>query len=166
MVICYIAVGSNLGDRAHYIQTALRKIRQIPQTRLLKVSSLIETPPEGGPVGQGPYLNGVLQVETDLFPYHLLGALQKIEHELGRVRTCLNAPRPIDLDILTYGDAMIHEEALCIPHPRMLTRRFVLEPLEQISPGMTEKVRAMTGARTARKPGKKPARGIKEKKKR
>jgi len=166
MVICYIAVGSNLGDRAHYIKTALRKIRQIPQTRLLKVSSLIETLPEGGPAGQGPYLNGVFEIETELFPYHLLGALQKIEHELGRVRTCLNAPRPIDLDILTYGDAVIKEEALCIPHPRMLTRRFVLEPLEEISPGMVKKVRAMAGTRPVKRSGKKPAPRIKGKKKR
>lgn len=166
MVICHIAVGSNLGDRAHYIKTALRKIRQIPQTRVLKVSALIETPPEGGPAGQGFYLNGVLQIETDLFPYHLLEALQKIEHELGRVRTCLNAPRPIDLDILTYGDAVIREEALCIPHPRMLTRRFVLGPLEEISPGTAEQVRAMTGTRPVKRPAKKPARGKKGKQKR
>ena len=156
MVICYIAVGSNLGDRAHYITAALRKLRQLPQTKVVRVSALIETLPEGGPSGQGSYLNGVLEIETSLFPYHLLAELQKIEYELGRVRTCLNAPRPIDLDILTYGEAVIREEALCIPHPRMLTRRFVLDPLEELAPGMTAKVCSLSApARPGKKTGRK-----------
>lgn len=141
MVISYIAVGSNLGDREYYIRSALRKIRQLPETKLRKVSSLIETEPEGGPSGQGRYLNGVVEISTGLFPYRLLQELQKIEAELGRIRSCCNAPRQIDLDILTYGEAIISEEALKIPHPRMAARLFVLEPLKEIAPDLALKMR-------------------------
>jgi len=79
-------------------------------------------------------LNAVAELETDLGPYQLLIELQGIESALGRVRSVVNGPRTIDLDILTYEDVCMREEALCIPHPRMLEREFVLVPLRQIAP--------------------------------
>ena len=133
MELIYIAVGSNLGDRRYYIETAVKKIRQLPNTKVNKVSHLIQTRPEGGPKGQGPYLNGVIEVESELFPYDLLLRLQKIEAELGRVRTVADAPRTIDLDIVMYGRMRIDERALSIPHPSALKREFVMRPLAEIS---------------------------------
>jgi 2-amino-4-hydroxy-6-hydroxymethyldihydropteridine diphosphokinase len=140
MVISYIAVGSNLGDRRYYIQAALKRLRQIAGTKVKKVSGLVETDAEGGPQGQGRYLNGVVEIETELFPYRLLAELQKIETDLGRVRLLRNGPRVIDLDILAYGTVVMQEEGLCIPHPRMFTRVFVLNPLEEIAPGQAAKL--------------------------
>jgi 2-amino-4-hydroxy-6-hydroxymethyldihydropteridine diphosphokinase len=132
MIICYIALGSNLGDRKFYIDSAIKKIRCLTNTKVNKVSSIIETVPQGGPA-QGPYLNAVLEAATELSPYLLLQELQRIEVTLGRVRTIKNAARTIDLDILIYGDIVMKEEALCIPHPRMLERDFVLVPLKEIA---------------------------------
>ncbi len=140
MVTCYIAVGSNLGDRKFNIESAIKKIRTLASTKIRKVSSIIETAPQGGPA-QGLYLNAVLETETDLTPYHLLQELQRIESMLGRVRVVVNGPRSIDLDILTYGDIRMNEEALCIPHPRMLERDFVMLPLKEIAPGLARKLR-------------------------
>lgn len=140
MVICYIALGSNLGERKLYIESAIKKIRCLANTKVSKVSSIIETVPRGGPP-QGPYLNAVLEAATELTPYQLLQELQKIELMLGRVRSVLNAPRTIDLDILTYGDICMKEEALCIPHPRMMERDFVLIPLKEIAPELIQKLR-------------------------
>ena len=140
MVICYIAVGSNLGDRKFQIESAIRRMRTLADTKVKKVSQLIQTLPQGGPV-QGVYLNGVLEIETGLTPYQLLQELQRIEASLGRVRTVANGPRTIDLDILTYGDIRLSEVALCIPHPRMTERDFVMVPLEEIAPELVKKIR-------------------------
>ncbi len=139
MVICHIALGSNLGDRKFYLEAAIKKMRILANTKVKKVSSMIETLPQGGPP-QGMYLNCALEIETELTPYQLLQELQKIESMLGRVRTVLNAPRTIDLDILTYGDIRMKEEALCIPHPRMMERDFVLIPLKEIAPELVKKL--------------------------
>lgn len=135
MVTCYIGIGSNLGDRRYHIDKAIKEIRMLGVTKVKKISRIIETLPQGGPV-QGPYLNGVLEIETQLTPYQLLQELQKIETALGRTRAVINGPRTIDLDILTYADLRIHEDALCIPHPRMLERDFVLVPLKEIAPAV------------------------------
>ncbi len=139
MVTCYIAVGSNLGDRKFNIESAIKKIRTLDSTKIKKVSSIIETAPQGGPP-QGLYLNAVLETETELTPYQLLQELQRIESMLGRVRVVVNGPRTIDLDILTYGDISMNEAALCIPHPRMLERDFVMLPLKEIAPGLARKL--------------------------
>jgi len=141
MITCYIGVGSNLGDRQYCINTAVRKIMILIGTRVRKISRIIESLPQGGPP-QGPYLNAVLEIETELSPYNLLQELHKIESSLGRVRAVKNGPRTIDLDILTYGDLCINEEALCIPHPRILEREFVLGPLGEIAPGVVKKLQA------------------------
>lgn len=140
MTTCYIGIGSNLGERQFNLHMAIKELRKLFTTRVTKVSSVIETVPVGGPAGQGMYLNGVVEMETELPPYQLLKELQRIESFLGRVRTVQDAPRIIDLDILLYGDYCINEEALCIPHPRMLERDFVLVPLREIAPKRLEKL--------------------------
>ena len=140
MVTCYIGIGSNLGKREYNIRVAIRRIRLLMNTRVTKISKIIETPPEGGPP-QGLYLNCVIEIQTTLSPYELLRRLQKIEGDLGRIRAIKNGPRCIDLDILLYDDARIDEESLCIPHPRMLERRFVMEPLEEIAPDLAKKLK-------------------------
>jgi len=144
MVTCYIGIGSNLGDRRYHIDKAIKEIRMLGVTKVKKISRIIETLPQGGPV-QGPYLNGVLEIETQLTPYQLLQELQKIETALGRVRTVINGPRTIDLDILTYADLRIHEDALCIPHPRMMERDFVLVPLKEIAPAVVDTLKKIKG---------------------
>ena len=140
MVICYIALGSNLGDRQYYIKTALRRIRLLTDTRITKISRIIQTQPEGGPP-QGKYLNCVIEIQTTLSPYELLSRLQKIESDLGRVRTIRDGSRTIDLDILLYSDIQIKEDSLCIPHPRMLKREFVMRPLEEIAPELVKRLK-------------------------
>ena len=150
MVFCYISLGSNLGDREHNINTAVRKMKSLMHTKVRRLSSVIETMPQGGPA-QGLYLNAVAEIETGLDPYSLLVELQSIEMVLGRVRTVLNGPRTIDLDILTYGDICIEEEALCIPHPRMLEREFVLLPLQEMAPGVIEKVKKIRKLKKVKK---------------
>ncbi len=139
MVTCLIGIGSNLGDRQYYINTAIKKIKLLLDTRINKISRTIESLPQGGPP-QSQYLNAVIQIETDFSPYQLLKELQNIEYSLGRVRTMKNAPRTIDLDILTYGDISINEDALCLPHPRILERDFVVQPLREIAPEVAKKL--------------------------
>jgi 2-amino-4-hydroxy-6-hydroxymethyldihydropteridine diphosphokinase len=134
MIRCYIGIGSNLGDRHDNIQSAVKKIMMLGSTRVRKLSTIITSLPQGGPAGQGPYLNAVLEIDTQFTPYQLLQELQKVESSLGRIRTVKDAPRIIDLDILTYGDIFMNEEALSIPHPRILERDFVLIPLQEIAP--------------------------------
>lgn len=141
MVTCYIGIGSNLGDRQYNINTAIKKIMMLMGTRVRKISRIIETLPQGGPP-QGPYLNAVLEIETELSPYQLLQELQKVESSLGRLRLVKDGPRTIDLDILTYGDLCINEEALCLPHPHILEREFVLEPLREIAPEVVKRLQA------------------------
>jgi len=142
MVVSYIGLGSNLGDREYYINTAISKMRSLLNTRVTKISKIIQTEPLAGPQ-QGPYLNCVIEIQTDLSPFKLLEKLQKIETDLGRVRTAVrNAPRNIDLDILLYGDVQIKEDSLYIPHARMFERRFVMDSLEEIAPGAVKRLKA------------------------
>jgi 2-amino-4-hydroxy-6-hydroxymethyldihydropteridine diphosphokinase len=129
----------------------VKKIRQLPNTKVKKVSRLIQTSPEGGPEGQGPYLNGVIEVESELFPYDLLLRLQRIEAELGRVRTVANAARTIDLDIVMYGRMRIDERALSVPHPRALKREFVMLPLTEIAPAAVRTLKTLTKPKARRK---------------
>lgn len=133
MVKVFISVGSNLGDRAGYINKAINCLREIPAVMVEKVSSIIETEPYEAPP-QGKYLNGVIKLKTDLGAKELLRKLQSIEKSLGRVRLAKNTPRTIDLDILMYNDKKIDEPQLQVPHPRMFERAFVIEPLLEIEP--------------------------------
>jgi 2-amino-4-hydroxy-6-hydroxymethyldihydropteridine diphosphokinase len=144
MPTIYLALGSNLGDRAATIAAALKAVARLPGTRVLKVSRLIETAPVGGPPGQGPVLNGAATIETDLAPPDLLAALKRIERDLGRTSGPRWGPRPIDLDILLYADLVLDAPALVIPHPRLRERRFVLEPLAEIAGEVRDPVTGRT----------------------
>jgi 2-amino-4-hydroxy-6-hydroxymethyldihydropteridine diphosphokinase len=130
--LVYIALGSNLGDRAENLRLAREQIDG-PDVRLLRASSIYETSPRD--VEDQPwFLNQVIECETDLFPRQLLARLQKIERGMGRKRTIAKGPREIDLDILLFGNAVVKAPELEVPHPRMADRRFVLEPLAELVP--------------------------------
>jgi 2-amino-4-hydroxy-6-hydroxymethyldihydropteridine diphosphokinase len=134
-VTAAIALGSNLGDRNAHIAFALDALSRLPGTRILANSTIIETAPVG-PGPQGPYLNAAVALETTLGPRDLLTHLLAIERQRGRERSAEQrwGPRTLDLDLLLYGDQVIEEEGLCIPHPRLQERLFVLEPLAQVLP--------------------------------
>lgn len=132
--IAYIALGANLGDRAGNIARALERLKDSPGIRVRKVSTMLENPAVGGPPDAPPFLNGVAEIETTLPARELLGILLRIERDLGRERHRKWDPRTIDLDLLLYGDRVIDEPELTIPHPRMHERRFVLSPLVEIAP--------------------------------
>ena len=132
-MIVALALGSNLGDRAATLHAAVRRLRAEPGVRLLARSELYETAPVGGPAGQGAYLNAAALVETVRSAADILALLHRIEHQFGRVRTVQDAPRPLDLDLLLYGDAVLQSPTLTVPHPRLHERAFVLVPLVSIA---------------------------------
>jgi 2-amino-4-hydroxy-6-hydroxymethyldihydropteridine diphosphokinase len=130
-VIAFIALGSNLGDRAGYLRDAARELSALGE---VEVSSVYETTPVGGPPGQGAYLNCVVRLRTDLCPRELLAAGQRLEREAGRVRSARWGARTLDVDLLLLDDLTIDDEDLVVPHPRMYERAFVLAPLEELAP--------------------------------
>lgn len=132
--LAYIAVGANIGSRRKTIDAAMAEIDRRDGLRVVCRSDLIETEPIGGPIDQAKYLNGAIQVETTLTARQLLDVLLAIESALGRVRIERWGPRVIDLDLLLFGDEVIGERDLTVPHPRMHERGFVLQPLAQIAP--------------------------------
>ncbi|MCE9565886.1 MAG: 2-amino-4-hydroxy-6-hydroxymethyldihydropteridine diphosphokinase [Planctomycetes bacterium] len=133
MSIAYIALGSNLGDRYSTLSAAVRRLRAEPGLRLIASSAVYETAPLDCPPNSGDYLNSVVAVETERSPEDLLQLLLQIEHTFGRVRSEINAPRTLDLDLLLHGDRIINTPDLVIPHPRMHERAFVLVPLAELS---------------------------------
>jgi 2-amino-4-hydroxy-6-hydroxymethyldihydropteridine diphosphokinase len=136
MPLVYVALGANLGDREGTIRTALRRLDGHEQIEVERVSSLRETDPVGYEE-QPPFLNGVARLRTDLEPRELLTLLLDLERDLGRTRHGPRfGPRTIDLDILLYGDRIIDEPGLRVPHPRMGERAFVLEPLAELDPDL------------------------------
>ncbi len=136
VITAYIALGANLGDRAASIAAAVGQLRKTGGVEVTKVSTLLENPAVGGPEGSPPFLNGAAEIRTTLSAHALLEALLAIEKSLGRRRREKWEPRVIDLDILLYGDEIIDESDLRVPHPLMHTRRFVLEPLAEIARDM------------------------------
>ncbi len=132
MTVCYLGIGSNLGNRRNNLKQAVRKIGLLKNTRVLKQSSFIQTDPVSGPAGQPKFLNAALKISTSFSPLTLLKNLKTIEKELGRVKAARNGPREIDLDILLYGDRTMRGKGLIIPHPRMFTRDFVIRPLMEV----------------------------------
>jgi 2-amino-4-hydroxy-6-hydroxymethyldihydropteridine diphosphokinase len=136
--IVYIALGSNLGDRASMLGRAIAAMNSAG-IHVVRQSSLYVTEPVGAP-GQGWFLNAVVEAETSLLPLQLLHALLKIERELGRRRLTPHGPRAIDLDILFYGSSVIRSRDLEVPHPRLTERRFVLIPLAQLAPDLRHPV--------------------------
>jgi 2-amino-4-hydroxy-6-hydroxymethyldihydropteridine diphosphokinase len=138
----YLLTGGNEGDRYRNMQQARTNIEHICG-RILQVSSVYETAP-WGKTDQADFLNQVLLVETKLSPRDLLNAIFLIEEKGGRKRTVKNAPRTIDIDILFYNRLVLEEPGLSIPHPRIAERRFVLEPLNEISPAFLHPVLGKT----------------------
>lgn len=131
--IAYVGLGSDLGEREAQVRAALVALGELPATRLLRASSLYRSEPIGC-VGQAEFINAVAELQSALSARALLEALLELEARFGRRRSVVNAPRTLDLDLLLYGDAVIDEPGLTVPHPRMHERRFVLEPLVEIAP--------------------------------
>ena len=127
----YVALGSNMGDRAAHLAHARERLARLPATRLLAASRVEETAPIG-PVTQGPYLNQMVLLETGLEPAELLGQLHAIELERGRVRRERWGPRTLDLDIVRYGGRAVREAELTIPHPELPTRDFWLREIAEL----------------------------------
>jgi 2-amino-4-hydroxy-6-hydroxymethyldihydropteridine diphosphokinase len=142
-VTAYVALGSNIEPRRKYLTEAMTllptHLGRSEQDHWCS-SSTYETAPVGGPPGQGPHLNMVLGLTTDLPAPELLRRLQEVENKLGRVRAERFGPRTIDLDLLLYGDLVYQDESLTIPHPRLHERLFVLQPLAEIAPGLVHPV--------------------------
>lgn len=131
MAICYLGIGSNLGNREENIRKAILKLRRTPGIKVEKASKLYQTLPRGRR-DQGKFLNAALRLSTVLKPLTLLKRLKGIEKDLGRKKTFRFGPRVIDLDILLYADLVINRKDLKVPHPRMFERMFVLRPLAEI----------------------------------
>jgi len=141
MVIVYLGLGSNLGDRQYNLDRALDYLSQ--KLRLEKVSSIYDTEPVGN-TEQPRFLNLVCRVSTGLEPMALLTIAKGIESKLGRLPHTSGEPRPIDIDILFYGDQVIETPGLVIPHPRLTERAFVLVPLDEIASDMVHPVTGKT----------------------
>jgi 2-amino-4-hydroxy-6-hydroxymethyldihydropteridine diphosphokinase len=162
MAEVYLGLGSNLGDKAENLRLALRSLTSArgSSVTLVAVSSLYRTEPVGY-LNQDWFLNAAAHVDTLLSPRELLNRLISIERELGRVRTVRNGPRSIDLDILLWDELIVDEDDLSIPHPRLLERLFVLEPLAEIAPEVRHpslgvsiaECRAMLAAKSKRETG-------------
>jgi 2-amino-4-hydroxy-6-hydroxymethyldihydropteridine diphosphokinase len=132
-VRAFVGLGSNLGEREAMIRAALEELSHLPDSTLERASSLYDTEPVGE-TEQPNFLNAVAELETELSARQLLWNLLLIEKRLGRVRTRRWGPRSIDLDLLLYGDEVLDEPDLRVPHPELLHRSFVLVPLVELDP--------------------------------
>ena len=137
-MIAAIALGSNLGDRRAHLDHAAARLQSL--LRSVAISEFRETAPVGmrGPLPM--FLNGAAVGDTTLTAREILDALLVVERERGRARPYANAPRTLDLDLILFGDAVIDEPGLIVPHPRFRDRRFVLEPLAEIAPDLVDPV--------------------------
>lgn len=134
MTSAFIGIGSNLGDSRRIVAEAASRLGGLPQSRLLRSSAQYLTPP-WGVTEQPPFINSVVEIDTDLPPSELLGALLALEREAGRSRDGTRwGPRALDLDVLLYGDEIICDAGLRVPHPHLAQRAFVLLPLAEIAP--------------------------------
>jgi GTP cyclohydrolase-4 len=140
-VTVYLGLGSNMGNRQGNLDKALDLLSQ--RLRAGQVSSVYDTEPVGN-INQPRFLNLVCQVYTRLAPLELLALAKGVELKLGRAPGTSNAPRPIDIDILFYGDRVIETPELVIPHPRLAERAFVLIPLAEIAPDLVHPVSGKT----------------------
>ncbi len=127
----FVALGSNLGDRARWLAVARERLAALPETRMVRASSVEETAPLGD-VPQGPYLNQMVELDTGLEPEALLDACLGIEAALGRERTVRWGPRQIDLDIVRYGARAVHTGTLTVPHPELPNRPFWRRELAEL----------------------------------
>ena len=128
----FVALGSNLGDRAAHLAAAREALGHLPDTRLLAASTVEETAPLGG-MEQPAYLNQMVLIETRLDPHRLLAALQEIERARGRARTERWGARTLDLDIVTYGQRRIRDPDLVVPHPELPNRDFWQRELSELT---------------------------------
>jgi 2-amino-4-hydroxy-6-hydroxymethyldihydropteridine diphosphokinase len=140
----FVALGSNLGDRWAHLREALAGLPDV-----VGVSSVYETDPVGGPDDQGPYLNAVVELDTDLSARALLELGQRLEEAAQRVRVERWGPRTLDVDVLLVGDLVVDEPDLRVPHPRMWERAFVLVPLAELAPDLVPEPPTGTDVRLA-----------------
>jgi 2-amino-4-hydroxy-6-hydroxymethyldihydropteridine diphosphokinase len=150
--IVFLSLGSNVGDRAANLNTAIGRLRTLGE--VAAVSSFYETEPVGLAV-QPWFLNCALRMETEKMPKQLLAGILDIEQQMGRRRVQKNGPRTIDIDILLFGNSIIESKGLTVPHIAMHERRFVLEPLAEIAPEVVHPVfkRTIRELRDALPPG-------------
>lgn len=130
--VAYIALGSNVGDRAAFLSMARTALATIRTCRLLAVSRVEETAPFG-PIAQGPYLNQMVALSTTLPPLVLLAELHRVERALGRVRDARWGPRTIDLDLVRFGHHTLDLPTLCVPHPGLESRDFWQREMAELS---------------------------------
>jgi 2-amino-4-hydroxy-6-hydroxymethyldihydropteridine diphosphokinase len=142
--LAYLSLGSNLGDRAANLESAIEALPEIG-ARILCRSSIYETEPVDF-LAQPWFLNCVVEAETSLTPRQLLEGLQAIERKLGSKKLVPRGPRIIDLDVLLYDSDVIHEDGMEIPHPRLAERRFVLVPLAELAPELRHPVLRKTAS--------------------
>ena len=138
MTRAYVGLGANLGERELTIHRAVELLGSVPGIEVVAVSRLRETDPVGYE-DQPRFLNGAAALDTELSPRELLDRLLAVERDLGRVRGDgpRFGPRAIDLDLLLFGGEVVDEDGLAVPHPRLAERRFALEPLHDLDPGLT-----------------------------
>jgi 2-amino-4-hydroxy-6-hydroxymethyldihydropteridine diphosphokinase len=129
--VAYIAIGSNLGQREVFLAQARRAIAELAGTRVLGHTDAEETAPIG-PVRQGPFLNQMIAIETELSPQDLLSELKRIETDAGRVRDTRWGPRTLDLDIVLFENQNVREQGLIVPHPELSNRDFWLRELASL----------------------------------
>jgi len=133
-VRAFVGVGANLGDAQATVRAALQALGRLPGTRCMATSSLYRSAPVEA---SGPdFINAVAELSSTLPPLTLLRELQAIEQAFGRVRSVRNAPRTLDLDLLLYGQQVMHGDTLTLPHPRLHLRAFVLRPLAELDPAL------------------------------
>lgn len=132
-VRAFLGLGSNLGDRRRTLADAVASLPDV-----VAVSPLYETAPVGGPAGQGPFLNAVVELSTTLDPHELLEVARAAEAAAKRVRLERWGPRTLDVDVLLVGDARVADDELIVPHPRMWERAFVLAPLADLAPELVD----------------------------
>jgi 2-amino-4-hydroxy-6-hydroxymethyldihydropteridine diphosphokinase len=133
----YLGLGSNLGDREAHLRSAIAALRE-QGVAVEAVSSVYETEPVGEILDQPDFLNAAVRIRTSLGPEELLGTCKAIEVELGRMFAGpRHGPRPIDIDVLLLGGVELRTEALTLPHPEVVSRRFVLEPLLELDPSLS-----------------------------
>ncbi len=136
----YIGLGSNQGDRELRLLTAIAELGRLPGTRVTALSNFYETEPVGG-VPQEHFYNAAVRISTGLPPLELLAALKRLETVVFQRKPAVHwGPRSMDLDILIYGDLVLSDDRLTIPHPRLAERRFVLQPLADIAPSLVHPV--------------------------
>lgn len=143
--VAYLALGSNLGDRARYLAEARAALDALPGTRVAAASPVEETAPVG-PAGQGAYLNQMLQVETTLAPEALLAAAQAVERAAGRVRGVRWGPRTLDVDLVLFGTRAVDTPVLVVPHPELANRDFWQRELAQLGVDWRAALDAACGA--------------------